>query len=101
MMNDTNDKAIPKIVDFGLCKIIGPNETANEPFGTWLRCTRSSKETALLFQLWCLVNWLHFVRPIIRIITIWPQRPERIDENDDGRHIKIWTTCLGSCFLVM
>ena len=34
MMNDTNDKAIPKIVDFGLCKIIGPNETANEPFGT-------------------------------------------------------------------
>jgi len=34
MMSDTTDKAIPKIVDFGLSKIIGPNETAIEPFGT-------------------------------------------------------------------
>lgn len=34
MMSDTSDKAIPKIVDFGLSKIIGPNETAIEPFGT-------------------------------------------------------------------
>lgn len=34
MMNDAGDKALPKIVDFGLSKIIGPNETATEPFGT-------------------------------------------------------------------
>lgn len=34
MMSDMNDGAIPKIVDFGLSKIIGPNEKANEPFGT-------------------------------------------------------------------
>jgi len=34
MMNDSGDKAVPKIVDFGLSKIIGPNETATEPFGT-------------------------------------------------------------------
>lgn len=34
MMSDTTDKAIPKIVDFGLSKIIGPTETATEPFGT-------------------------------------------------------------------
>lgn len=34
MMSDTTEAAIPKIVDFGLSKIIGPNEKANEPFGT-------------------------------------------------------------------
>ena len=34
MMNEAGDKALPKIVDFGLSKIIGPNETATEPFGT-------------------------------------------------------------------
>lgn len=34
MMSETGDKAAPKIVDFGLSKIIGPNETATEPFGT-------------------------------------------------------------------
>jgi serine/threonine protein kinase len=31
--NDT-DEADIKLVDFGLSKIIGPNETCNEPFGT-------------------------------------------------------------------
>ena len=34
MMSNMTDNAIPKIVDFGLSKIIGPNETATEPFGT-------------------------------------------------------------------
>ena len=34
MMTDNTDQAIPKIVDFGLAKIMGPQEKANEPFGT-------------------------------------------------------------------
>ena len=34
MMSDTTENAIPKLVDFGLAKMIGPNEKADEPFGT-------------------------------------------------------------------
>ena len=34
MMSDNSDSAIPKLVDFGLAKIIGPKEMANDPFGT-------------------------------------------------------------------
>ena len=34
MMSDDEDKAIPKVVDFGLAKMMGPNEKAEEPFGT-------------------------------------------------------------------
>lgn len=34
MMSHQKDGAVPKIVDFGLAKMIGPNESANEPFGT-------------------------------------------------------------------
>lgn len=34
MMTDTTNKAVPKLVDFGLSKMIGPNERAEEPFGT-------------------------------------------------------------------
>lgn len=34
MMNDDSDNAVPKLVDFGLAKMIGPNEKAHEPFGT-------------------------------------------------------------------
>ena len=34
MMSDSSDGAIPQIVDFGLAKIIGPSNTASEPFGT-------------------------------------------------------------------
>jgi serine/threonine protein kinase len=34
MMSDHTDQAIPKIVDFGLSKMIGPNEKAQEAFGT-------------------------------------------------------------------
>lgn len=34
MMSDNTEESVPKIVDFGLSKIIGPSETAVEPFGT-------------------------------------------------------------------
>ena len=34
MMTNTSEDSVPKLVDFGLSKIIGPLETANEPFGT-------------------------------------------------------------------
>lgn len=34
MMNNSSDLAVPKLVDFGLAKIIGPSEKADEPFGT-------------------------------------------------------------------
>lgn len=34
MMSSKENNAIPKLVDFGLSKIIGPNEKASEPFGT-------------------------------------------------------------------
>ena len=33
-MSDETEFALPKIVDFGLSKMIGPKEKANEPFGT-------------------------------------------------------------------
>lgn len=34
LMTDESDEAQPKLVDFGLSKIVGPNETCNDPFGT-------------------------------------------------------------------
>jgi serine/threonine protein kinase len=34
MMTDNSDRAAPKLIDFGLAKIIGPSEKASEPFGT-------------------------------------------------------------------
>ena len=34
MMSDLSDSSIPKLVDFGLSKIIGPNEKSDDPFGT-------------------------------------------------------------------
>lgn len=34
MMSDNSEESVPKLVDFGLSKIIGPLETATEPFGT-------------------------------------------------------------------
>lgn len=33
-MSDNTERAIPKLVDFGLAKIMGPREKATEPFGT-------------------------------------------------------------------
>ena len=34
MMTEGTERGCPKLVDFGLSKIIGPSETATEPFGT-------------------------------------------------------------------
>lgn len=34
LMTDSTDEAQPKLVDFGLSKIVGPSETCNDPFGT-------------------------------------------------------------------
>jgi len=34
MLNNNTDDAIPKIADFGLAKMIGPNEKAVDAFGT-------------------------------------------------------------------
>jgi len=34
MMTNRTDNSIPELVDFGLAKMIGPNERATEPFGT-------------------------------------------------------------------
>ena len=34
MMSDNTETGVPKLVDFGLAKMIGPNEKADEPFGT-------------------------------------------------------------------
>lgn len=34
LMTDESDEAQPKLVDFGLSKIVGPNEKCNDPFGT-------------------------------------------------------------------
>lgn len=33
-MTNSTETALPKLVDFGLAKMIGPNEKAEEPFGT-------------------------------------------------------------------
>jgi serine/threonine protein kinase len=34
LMTDGSEDADIKLIDFGLSKILGPNETCNEPFGT-------------------------------------------------------------------
>ena len=34
MMTDSSEGAYPKLVDFGLAKMMAPNQKANEPFGT-------------------------------------------------------------------
>jgi len=34
LMTDTSDNADIRLMDFNLSKIIGPNETCNEPYGT-------------------------------------------------------------------
>ena len=37
LMEDTSELTDLKIVDFGLSKIIGPNETSLDPFGTLVK----------------------------------------------------------------
>ena len=34
MMTDNSETSVPKIVDFGLSKMLGPGQKAMEPFGT-------------------------------------------------------------------
>ena len=34
MMADNSEISVPKLVDFGLAKILGPTEQSDEPFGT-------------------------------------------------------------------
>lgn len=34
MMSDNSDTAVPKLIDFGLARVLGPSERTNEPFGT-------------------------------------------------------------------
>jgi hypothetical protein len=36
-MCDNGDETELKLVDFGLSKILGPNETSTDPFGTLVR----------------------------------------------------------------
>ena len=38
MMSDQSDKAVPKIIDFGLAKIGFPSDKADEPFGSLGYC---------------------------------------------------------------
>ena len=33
-MSNPSDHAVPKLVDFGLARIIGPTQKTDEPFGT-------------------------------------------------------------------
>jgi serine/threonine protein kinase len=34
MMTDNTDTASPKLIDFGLARVVGPTERTDEPFGT-------------------------------------------------------------------
>lgn len=57
MVDESNDSEL-KLVDFGLSKILGPNETSSDPFGTLVRiyifynilvlcCSRSATLTSI------------------------------------------------------
>ena len=66
MLDDTDESQL-KIVDFGLSKMIGPNETASDPFGT------------LVSQLLILTSWQSYVAPEVLI-----QRPY-------GKNVDLWS----------
>lgn len=34
MMTDNSESAMPKIIDFGLARVLAPTETSEEPYGT-------------------------------------------------------------------
>lgn len=38
LMVNKSDESELKLVDFGLSKILGPNQTSTDPFGTLVRC---------------------------------------------------------------
>lgn len=65
MMTDTTDSACPKIADFGLAKMLAPNQKANEAFGTIGYCAPevlSKKAYSFSSDLWgigCIMYVLH------------------------------------------
>ena len=50
-MADDSDDSQLKIVDFGLSKMIGPNETASDPFGTLVNYLYSLIIFSLMWRL--------------------------------------------------
>jgi hypothetical protein len=52
-MADDSDDSQLKIVDFGLSKMIGPNETASDPFGTLVNYLYSLNIFSLMWLLKC------------------------------------------------
>ena len=68
-MVDSSENTDLKIVDFGLSKIIGPNETSLDPFGTLVRtftnchvvicCTRGVAAKTLRQGSRLMVSWCH------------------------------------------
>ena len=49
-MCSNDDDSQLKLVDFGLSKMIGPNETTNDPFGTLVRIKTMLKVYILFLQ---------------------------------------------------
>jgi len=50
MVDDSDDSEL-KIVDFGLSKMIGPNETASDPFGTLVSYIKFITNYSLMLHL--------------------------------------------------
>ena len=76
-MTDSSNQAKPKIVDFGLAKIIGPNETADEPFGTFGYVAPEvlkKKPYTFSCDVWsigCIVFELYHVSPSLSFAASW------------------------------
>ena len=62
MLSDDTESAIPKLTDFGLSKILGPNQTSNQPFGTLgyqapeVLCSLSYNFSCDIWSLGCLAT---------------------------------------------